>query len=457
MASMNSVNAVNAEIVDYEDDEPTHSEAALMRSGEGAGGSGAAGEKTGEGVGSGSGHEAGSRGRGNYVAIETSGFRDFYLKPQLLRAIGDAGFEHPSEVQHEAIPHAITGVDILCQAKSGMGKTAVFVLSIIHQLSPEKLEDAVYCLVLAHTRELAFQIKNEFDRFRKHQKELRCDVVYGGVAIAKNIEVFSKPETIPHVLIGTPGRVLALIKMGHLKTDKIGHFILDECDKCLEKLDMRKDVQEIFTRTPRQKQVLMFSATMNKDIKEVCKKYMQNPVEVIVDDETKLTLHGLLQYYIKLSEAQKNRQLSDLLDKLEFNQVIIFVKSVQRAIALDTLLRECAFPSIAIHAGLNQQERIEHYQKFKNFERRLMVATDLFGRGIDIERVNIVINYDMPDSSDAYLHRVGRAGRFGTKGLAITFVASEEDSAMLNEVQARFEVKVDEMPENVDSAAYINQ
>lgn len=324
--------AASADIIDYEGDENEQLQPSSVEGGK-------------------------AGGRGNYVAIDTSGFRDFYLKPQLIRAIGDAGFEHPSEVQHEAIPHAITGVDMLCQAKSGMGKTAVFVLSIIHQLNPEKLESAVYCLVIAHTRELAFQIKSEFDRFRKHLTELRCAVVYGGVPITQNVEMLSKPETVPHILIGTPGRMVALIKQGHLKTEKIAHFVLDECDKLLEKLDMRKDVQEIFVRTPKSKQVMMFSATMNKEIRDVCKRFMQSPVEVIVDDETKLTLHGLLQYYVKLSEAQKNRALSDLLDKLEFNQVIIFVKSISRATALDKLLNECSFPSIAIHGGLDQQER----------------------------------------------------------------------------------------------------
>merc|ERR1711982_32814 len=141
------------------------------------------------------------------------------------------------------------------------------------------------------------------------------------------------------------------------------------------------------------------------------------------DEESKLTLHGLLQYYVRLQEKEKNRKLNDLLDALEFNQVVIFVKSVQRATALDKLLVECSFPSIAIHSGLSQEERINRYKQFKEFQKRIMVSTDLFGRGIDIERVNIVINYDMSDSSDSYLHRVGRAGRFGTKGLALSFAA----------------------------------
>ncbi|KAF7456756.1 DEAD (Asp-Glu-Ala-Asp) box polypeptide DDX39 [Cryptosporidium felis] len=400
--------------------------------------------------------EEGSKvGRGNYVAIHASGFRDFFLKPELIRAIGDAGFEHPSEVQHETIPHAITGVDILCQAKSGMGKTAVFVLSVLQQLNPDEESKSVECICIGHTRELAFQVKNEFDRFSKYLKNVRPQVVYGGIPIQKDIDMLSSSN--PNILIGTPGRIIALIRQKKLGTEGVGHFVLDECDKCLESLDMRKDVQEIFMSTPRKKQVMMFSATMTKDIRDVCRKFMQNPVEIFVDDETKLTLHGLLQYYVKLGESEKNRKLNDLLDQLEFNQVIIFVKSVSRAQALHKLLTECSFPSICIHAGLNQQERISRYQQFKNFEKRIMVATDLFGRGIDIERVNIVINYDMPENTDSYLHRVGRAGRFGTKGLAITMVSSQTDSQVLNDVQSRFEVNIAEMPNQIDTSSYINQ
>merc|ERR1712216_722759 len=183
---------------------------------------------------------------------------------------------------------------------------------------------------------------------------------------------------------------------------------------------------------------------------------MNEPHEIFVDDEAKLTLHGLLQYYIKLSEREKNRKLNDLLDALEFNQVVIFVKSVQRAIALDKLLVECNFPSIAIHSGLNQEERIARYKQFKDFQKRIMVSTDLFGRGIDIERVNIVINYDMPSDSDSYLHRVGRAGRFGTKGLAISFTSGEEDADVLKKVQERFEVNIGDMPASIDTTSYLN-
>merc|ERR1719262_1614241 len=201
---------------------------------------------------------------------------------------------------------------------------------------------------------------------------------------------------------------------------------------------------------------MMFSATMNGEMRTLCKRFMQDPHEISVDQESKLTLHGLLQYYVKLDEKEKNRKLNDMLDSLEFNQVVIFVKSVQRAVALDKLLVECNFPSIAIHSGLDQEERIKRYKMFKEFQKRIMVSTDLFGRGIDIERVNIVINYDMPEDGDSYLHRVGRAGRFGTKGLALSFVGTDEDMEVLKKVQERFEVNIESMPNQIDTTSYLN-
>jgi len=258
------------------------------------------------------------------------------------------------------------------------------------------------------------------------------------------------------VVIGTPGRVLDLANSGHLKLDNVKHFVLDECDKMLEAIDMRADVQKIFMKTPRDKQVMMFSATLSEAVRPICRKYMQDPMEVYVDKESKLTLHGLLQYYIKLEPAEKNRKLTELLDVLEFNQVVIFVSKVMRAKELDRLLQECNFPSICVTSHMKQAERIQRYKEFKEFHRRILVTTDLMGRGIDVERVNIVINYDFPDEQHAYLHRVGRAGRFGTKGLAVSFISSEEDAKILAEVQARFEVDIPELPDSIDTSSYMS-
>lgn len=373
------------------------------------------------------------------------------MKPELLRAIQDCGFEHPSEVQHECIPQAILGMDVLCQAKSGMGKTAVFTLAVLQQIEPTDGE--VSCIILGHTRELAYQIAHEFERFSKYIPSVRIAVLYGGIPVRQHKDLLAK--NTPHIIVGTPGRVRDLIGQGLLKAGKVKFFVLDECDKILEQLDMRKDVQDIFKETPHDKQVMMFTATLSKEMRAVSKKFMQSPMEVFVDDEAKLTLHGLLQYYCKLQEAEKNRKLTSILDDLEFNQVVIFVKTVGRAIELNKLLVECNFPSVAIHSGIKQDERIKRYKQFKDFQKRILVATDIFGRGIDIERVNIVVNYDMSENADSYLHRVGRAGRFGTKGLAISFISSEADSEVLQAVQSRFEVAISELPKSVDQASYM--
>jgi len=386
-----------------------------------------------------------------YVAIHSSGFREFLLKPELLRAIADCGFEHPSEVQHECIPQAILGTDVICQAKSGMGKTAVFVLAVLQQLDP--VDGEVACIVLCHTRELAYQICHEFDRFKKYLPNVKTTVVYGGIPVQTHREMLKNNP--PHILIGTPGRVLQLSEEKALNLKNIKYFILDECDKMLESLDMRKDVQKIFKMTPHDKQVMMFSATLSDTIRPVCKKFMHNPLEIYINDGAKLTLHGLKQYYVNLQESEKNRKLVDLLDALEFNQVVIFVRSVNRASELNKLLQDCNFPSICIHRDLPQDERIERYKKFKDFQARIMVATNIFGRGIDINRVNVVINYDMSENSDTYLHRVGRAGRFGTKGLAISFVSSPQDGEVLNEVQARFVVSIPPLPDEIDASSYM--
>jgi len=346
-------------------------------------------------------------------------------------------------------------MDIVCQAKSGMGKTAVFVLATLHQLEVDTENPAIGVVVMCHTRELAFQIHHEYERFSKYLKDIKSAVFYGGTPVQQHRDILR--DNCPGVVIGTPGRMLQLsVKEECMKLDKVKHFVLDECDKMLEQLDMRKDVQQIFKKTPHDKQVMMFSATLSKEIRPVCKKFCQDAMEIYVDDEAKLTLHGLQQYYLKLDEAQKNRKLNDLLDSLEFNQVIIFVSKVNRAIELNKLLVECNFPSICSHSRMKQEERIARLEKFKNFESRILVTTDLMGRGIDIERVNIVINYDFADSSDAYLHRVNRAGRFGTKGLAVSFVSSSADSDVLKSVQQRFEVDIGELPDQIDISTYMN-
>jgi len=336
-----------------------------------------------------------------------------------------------------------------------MGKTAVFVLATLHliEVTPGTPNE-VKVVVLCHTRELAFQIQKEYERFSKYLPDIKSRVFYGGVNVKQDMDAL-KLE-IPHIVVGTPGRVMDLatskkvLDLSHVK-----HFVLDECDRMLAEVSMRRDVQTIFKATPHEKQVMMYSATLDKEIRPICRKFCQDPMEIFVDDDTKLTLHGLQQYYIRLDENEKNKKLNDLLDALDFNQVVIFVSKVKRAIELSRLLEDCNFPSICIHSMLKQEERIFRFKAFKDFQKRILVSTDLFGRGIDIERVNIVINYDFPDQSDQYLHRVGRAGRFGTKGLAVSFISTPADEEEMKKVQERFAVQVPEMPDRIDISTYM--
>jgi len=305
---------------------------------------------------------------------------------------------------------------------------------------------------MCNTRELAFQIKCEYDRFSKYMKDVKCAVFYGGVPVNTNVELLK--TTQPNIVVGTPGRMKQLVLEKGMDVSKVKHFVLDECDKMLKEDDMRNDVQKIFLKTPHEKQVMMFSATLPVDIRAICKKFTQDPLEVYVDDE-KLTLHGLQQYFVVLKEEEKNRKLIDLLDALDFKQVIIFTSKVRRATELHRLLVECQFPTMLIHSDLKQDERNRLLESFKQLGSRILVSTDLMGRGIDVERVNLCILYDMASDADTYLHRVNRAGRFGTKGLAISFVSSPADQEVLDQVQKKFAAKIETLPDKIDPSTYM--
>jgi ATP-dependent RNA helicase UAP56/SUB2 len=397
---------------------------------------------------------------GNLTSLHSTGFKDFLLKPELIRAISEAGFEHPSEVQVNTIPRALEGKDIICQAKSGMGKTAVFVLATLQSLDAKK-PDPFSAVVLVNVKELAYQIHREFERLGKYLPSIKSQVFYGGIPIEKDKEKLAQN---PAILVGTPARILDLFRRKLINFDKLRFFVLDECDKLLDQKDMGRDITEIFTKTPIDKQVMMFSATFSKEVRKLASKFTQDVEEILIDDEAKLVLEGILQYYVNITESEKTKKLTDLLDNLLFNQVIIFVAKVERAIELNKILKECNFPSLTIHSGLAVEERIEKYRQFKEGVGRILISTDLFARGVDMEKVNIVINYDMPrpltdkhDEIDTYLHRVGRTARFGTKGLAISFVSTNEELECLKKVQERFVLKIGELPDTIETDQYMNQ
>jgi len=308
---------------------------------------------------------------------------------------------------------------------------------------------------MTHTRELAVQIKKEFDRFKKYltAPAIRCEVLTGGLDVGPQRDVLK--NNTPHVVVGTPGRVAQLVQEGALNLKNIKFFVLDECDKVLETPDMRQQMQDSFRKTPHDKQVMMFSATFSQEARKIAKKFMQEePLEIYIDDASKLSLDALVQYYVKIDENHKITKLMDILDKLDFNQVIIFVKSVSRCTTLAGVLEKANFPTEFIHARLKQTERNKRFQDFKDFKFRILLSTELLGRGVDFEKVNVVVNYDMPADDTSYLHRVARAGRFGTKGVAISFITTDEDQTVLDAVQAKYVSQIPEMPEEIPVASY---
>lgn len=410
-------------------------------------------------------------GMGTHSAVALGGFQDFCLKSELANAIRENGFEHPSEVQHQALPQAMLGADILAQAKSGMGKTAVFVFALLEQVEKVPEGQRPYCqaMVLVHARELAYQIEQEFKRFSKYLPYATTGVFFGGIPEDENVKELKKE--VPAIIVGTPGRLKALIQRKAFDASHVKWFVVDEFDRCLEDIKMRRDVQEIFMKLPKEKQVMMFSATMTDELRDVARKFMKNATEIYVDQRAKLTLHGLAQFYMNVTEAEKTRRLTEILDAVEFNQAIVFTSSVERCEALNRQLQQMKFPSQAVHSRMEQEARLRVYESCKANNTRIMVATDLFGRGVDFDRINLVVQYDMASDADSYLHRVGRAGRFGTKGLTIAFITTDDkeikrehrsytDGGIMKEVQERFEMKVVELTDiksQLNESQYMNK
>lgn len=382
--------------------------------------------------------------------IRGSSFKEMMLRTELTKAIQERGFEHPSEIQSQAIPQAILGRDGICQARSGMGKTAVYVLSILQQFDAEdfKNKQSIVAVVLTHTRELAVQAKNEFDSFLKYFEGVKTIAVYGGVNADKeddNIKQIIKEK--PAILIGTPGRVLGISEK--IDLSKVKYFVVDECDKIFESKSLKEQMHDIFKSLPKKKQILMLTATLSEATKNECKKYMnENLFEVLIKG-AQLTLHGLKQFHVQLSENEKNKKLFSLIkDIIPFNQAIIFTKNPERAKKLSSLLNESGLTTSFTNSHIPTDKRIDIYNKFKKAEIKILISNDLFSRGIDIEKVDLVINYDMTEDPHTYLHRVGRAGRFNTKGLAISFISSEQDGNVLNQIQKEFEVSIPRFEEN---------
>jgi translation initiation factor 4A len=368
-------------------------------------------------------------------------FDDMDLKENLLRGIYANGFEKPSAIQQKAIMPVLAGRDVIGQAQSGTGKTATFTISMLQRLD-ESLNE-VQGIVLAPTRELAGQIHDVVVAFSSFMKvKVFCCV--GGSSIRDSIRTLRDGV---HVVIGTPGRVHDMIQRQHLSTEHMKIFILDEADEMLDR-GFKDQVHDIFRFMPEEVQVAIFSATMPLEVFEVTKRFMNNPITILVKRE-ELTLAGIKQFFIAIErEEWKLETLCDLYLTLTITQAIIFVNTRKKCEWLTRQLTDRDFTVSSIHGELEQRERDSIMREFRSGSSRVLITTDILAKGIDVQQVSLVINYDLPNNREFYIHRIGRCGRFGRKGVAINFI-THGDVRYMRDIEEFYETEIQQMPSNI--------
>ena len=368
-------------------------------------------------------------------------FDDMDLKEDILRGIYSYGFEVPSSIQQRAIKPLIEGKDLIAQAHSGTGKTATFTIGALQIIDKSIMKPQV--LILAPNRELAMQIFNVFNSLNDYHG-IKGGLIMGGTDLRDNFKLLD--EGVQYI-VGTPGRVYDMLKRYALVTDNIKSFILDEADEMLSR-GFKEQIYEIFQFIPKEAQVCLCSATMPEMALEIAKKFMKDPTRILVNKE-QLTLEGIKQYYLGVEqESWKLATLQDLYEKLSISQSIIFVNSKRKADFLKEQLENNDYTVECIHGDLTQKDRNEIMQSFRNGNSRILITTDILARGIDIQNVSIVINYDIPRYREVYIHRIGRSGRFGRKGIAINFV-TEREYDNLKDIQNFYQTEIIPLPENI--------
>lgn len=385
----------------------------------------------------------------NWNAVCES-FDDMNVKENLLRGIYAYGFEKPSAIQQRAIVPCIKGYDVIAQAQSGTGKTATFSIAILEQLdfnlpndSGREKKAALQALVLAPTRELAQQIQKNILALGDYM-EVQCHACIGGTSVRDDM---LKLEKGIHVAVGTPGRVCDLIDRRRLEVNDIKIFVLDEADEMLSR-GFKDQIYEIFKRLPPNVQVILLSATMPSDVLEVTTKFMRDPIRILVKKE-ELTLEGIKQFYVDVEkEDWKFETLCDLYDTLSITQAVIFLNTRRKVDWLTDQMTKRDFTVSAMHGDMNQKERDVIMREFRSGSSRVLITTDLLSRGIDVQQVSLVINYDLPTNRESYIHRIGRSGRFGRKGVAINFT-TVDDVRLLRDIEQFYNTTIDEMPMNI--------
>ncbi|KAK6636156.1 putative ATP-dependent RNA helicase me31b [Polyplax serrata] len=372
-------------------------------------------------------------------------FEEFCLKRELLMGIFEKGWEKPSPIQEASIPIALSGKDILARAKNGTGKTGAYTIPVLELVDPKK--DAIQALIIVPTRELALQTSQICIELAKHM-ETKVMVTTGGTNLRDDImRIYQKVQ----VVIATPGRILDLMEKNVANMDECKTLVLDEADKLLSQ-DFQGMLDHIISRLPKDRQILLYSATFPVTVKNFMEKHLHDPYEVNLMEE--LTLKGVTQYYAFVQERQKVHCLNTLFSKLQINQSIIFCNSTQRVELLAKKITELGYCCYYIHAKMAQAHRNRVFHDFRNGLCRNLVCSDLFTRGIDVQAVNVVINFDFPKMAETYLHRIGRSGRFGHLGIAINLI-TYEDRLALHRIEQELGTEIKPIPKVIDPSLYV--
>uniref|UniRef100_A0A1J3IA53 RNA helicase n=1 Tax=Noccaea caerulescens TaxID=107243 RepID=A0A1J3IA53_NOCCA len=365
-------------------------------------------------------------------------FDDMGMNDKVLRGVYDYGFKKPSEIQQRAVMPILKGRDVIAQAQSGTGKTSMIAISVCQIVNTSSRK--IQVLVLSPSRELATQTEKTIQAIGVHTN-IQAHACIGGKSIGEDIK---KLERGVHAVSGTPGRVYDMIKRGSLQTKAVKLLILDESDEMLSK-GLKDQIYDVYRSLPHDIQVCLISATLPQEILEMTKKFMTDPVMILVKRD-ELTLEGIKQYYVDVGEEEwKFDTLCDLYGRLIINQAIIFCNTRQKVDWLTEKMRSSNFIVSSMHGDKRQKERDEIMNQFRSFKTRVLIASDVWARGIDVQTVSHVINYDIPTNPELYIHRIGRAGRFGREGVAINFVKSS-DMKTLKDIERYYGTRIREMP-----------
>lgn len=366
----------------------------------------------------------------------SNAFQTLGISKEILKSVESMGYTHPTEIQQKAIPAVMAGKDIVAQAQTGTGKTAAFGIPLIEKVNPKFKK--IQAMVLVPTRELAIQVAKELKDIGRNKKVFVL-AVYGGKSIKHQIDFLKKGNDV--VVVGTPGRVRDLIERGYLKLDNVKTFVLDEADRMLE-MGFIEDIEFIMSNLPQERQNLLFSATMPKEILELAQEFLKADYETIKVKPDEVTVEKIKQIVYRTDSKKLYETVKDILRNQQYGKTIIFTQTKAEADEVAQMLKQDGFDAHAIHGDFSQNKRETVLRKFRTGELKILVATDVAARGLDIKGVELVINYKLPRDIESYIHRIGRTGRAGKEGTAISVISPEQDK-LLSQVQRKINKNIE--------------